>query len=58
MIALFRLELIRNFIVRDGIFSVADYNSTWVGVVVIVVVVVVVTVNVVVVVVFDFVGFS
>ena len=31
------------FIVRDGILSVADYNSTRVGVVVVVVVVVVVT---------------
>ena len=30
------------FFVRDGIFSVADYNSTQVGVVVVVVVVVVV----------------
>ena len=30
------------FFVRDGIHSVADYNSTWMGVVLVVVVVVVV----------------
>ena len=33
-----------NLFVRDGILSVADYNSTWVGVVVVVVVVVIVVV--------------
>ena len=36
--------LIASFFVRDGIFSVADYNSTRVGVVVVVVVVAVVVV--------------
>ena len=36
---------VRNaFFVRDGIHSVADYNSTWMGVVVLVLVVVVVVV--------------
>ena len=37
----FSRGMLRNLFVRDGILSVADYNSTRVGVVVVVVVVVV-----------------
>ena len=35
-------HIAKSFLVRDGIHSVADYNSTWMGVVLVVVVVVLV----------------
>ena len=36
------MKTILGFFVRDGIHSVADYNSTWMGVVLVLVVVVVI----------------